>query len=395
MSAAASTAAKRALKPIQIFRPGRHKPVKGDAVAFSDADLRDACAAYDPALHRAPIVIGHPKQDDPAWGHIESLSYADDAHRVIAHPTEVDPAFADWVASGKLLSVSAMWYTPTAPNNPVPGKYYLRHVGFLGAEAPAVKGLERPAVAFADADEEGCIEFSDWADEQVAGLFGRLRDWLISTLGLEKADEVLPSYAIDSIKREAAQEAMRERMKPESSPPATAGLSYADTGAHDVTQKTPEQLAAEAAALQTQRAQQDAREAALTKRERDAHRSDMAAFADGLVQEGRLLPKDRNAVVELMASLPTGAEAELAFSEGGEEVKKPPLQVLQGFLKGLLKQVEFSERAAPDKKPGVDTDDAHAIANAALAFQDSEAAAGRTVSLEAAVQHVIYSNQQA
>jgi hypothetical protein len=167
-----------------------------------------------------------------------------------------------------------------------------------------------------------------------------------------------------------------------------------------VTQKTPEQLAAEAAALQTQRAEQDAREAALKRREQAAHREDMAAFADGLVREGKLLPKDRNAVVELMASLPTGAEADLAFSEGDEQVKKPPLQVLQGFLKGLPKQVQFSE-AAPagkggrDVTEGVDTGDGHAIARAALAFQDEEAKAGRTVSLEAAVQHVVYSNQQA
>lgn len=386
------------LKPLQIFRPGRHTPVKGDAVAFSEADLRQACAAYDPALHRAPIVIGHPKSDDPAWGHIDRLAYADDAQRVVAHPTEVDPAFAEWVASGKLLSVSAMWYTPTAPNNPVPGSYYLRHVGFLGAQPPAVKGLERPAVAFAEGDEEGCIEFSedaaafgDWAGEQTAGLFARLRDWLISSIGLEKADAVLPSWAIDSLKREAI-------TAPSPTPPATAGLSFGDPPVSD---KTQEQLAAQAAQLEAERAALAQREAAITTREREQRRAGLVSFADGLVQEGRLLPGERAGLVELMTSLPdTGAAGtELAFAEAdGTAVKKAPLQVLQGFLQGLPPRVDFTERAGNRGKAttgGVDVEDGAAIAQAALAFQDEEAKAGRTVTLEAAVQHVVDTHKEA
>lgn len=378
---------KARLKPLQIFRPGRHTPVKGDAVAFSDAELKRSCEVYDPALHRAPIVIGHPKSDDPAWGHIDRLAYAEDAQRVVAHPTEVDPAFADWVASGKLLSVSAMWYTPTAPNNPVPGSYYLRHVGFLGAQPPAVKGLERPTVAFADGDDlEGCIEFSepaaafgDWAGEQTAGLFGRLRDWLISSIGLDKADQVLPSWAIDSLKREAI-------TAPAPTPPATAGLSFGDP----VVDKTKEQLQAEAEQLERDRAALAQREAAIATREREQRRTGLVAFADGLVQEGRLLPGERAGLVELMTSIPD-AGTELAFAEAdGTAVKKTPLQVLQGFLQGLPPRVDFSERAGnKTTTAGVDTQDGAAIAEAALAFQDAEAKAGRTVSLEVAVQHVM------
>jgi len=386
-----------ALQPIEIFRPGRHTPMKGAALAFSAADLVQACRVYDPALHRAPLVVGHPKTDDLAYGNVAALSYSEAAQRVIAQPADVEPEFAEMVRDGRLLAVSASWYAPDSPSNPVPGSYYLRHVGFLGAQPPAIKGLKRPAVAFAE-DEVGVLEFGDWADEQVASLFGRLRDWLISSLGLEKADQVLPSYAIDSLKREA--------MTPSSPAPApslmSAGLSYSDAGAPAVTTLTQEQLTVQAAELQTQRQALDARDADLRRREADTQRATQRAavadFAEGLVRDGKLLPAHRAAVVELMASLPTTGELE--FSEGDQAVKKPPLHVLQDFLKALPKQVDFSERAGAPKNGktvtgDVDCSDGQAIAKAALEFQEAESKAGRTVSLEAAVSHVVYSNQEA
>jgi hypothetical protein len=50
--------------------------------------------------------------------------------------------------------ISASFFLPDAPNNPVRGAYYLRHVGFLGAAAPAVKGLRKPQFS---ADSAGVI----------------------------------------------------------------------------------------------------------------------------------------------------------------------------------------------------------------------------------------------
>ncbi len=46
------------------------------------------------------------------------------------------------VKAGRFKSRSASFYHPDNPNNPKPGVYYLRHVGFLGAQPPAVKGLK-------------------------------------------------------------------------------------------------------------------------------------------------------------------------------------------------------------------------------------------------------------
>jgi hypothetical protein len=66
---------------------------------------------------------------------------------LIAEPYQIDPAFADLVNAGRYGSISAAFYRPDSPNNPVPGVWYLRHVGFLGAQPPALKGLPPPSFA--------------------------------------------------------------------------------------------------------------------------------------------------------------------------------------------------------------------------------------------------------
>ena len=133
-------------KQLQIFKAGKHTAMSGVALAFSDADIAATVAAYDPSKHEAPLVIGHPKTDDPAFGWVKSLQFSDGVLQ--AEPDQVDAAFAELVNDGKFKKISASFYTPDAPNNPVPGVYYLRHVGFLGAQAPAVKGLK--AASFAE-----------------------------------------------------------------------------------------------------------------------------------------------------------------------------------------------------------------------------------------------------
>ena len=70
-------------KPIQIFKPGTHTAMSGAVLAFSESDLAACAAAYDPAKHEAPLVVGHPKHDAPAYGWVKQLAFADGALIVI------------------------------------------------------------------------------------------------------------------------------------------------------------------------------------------------------------------------------------------------------------------------------------------------------------------------
>lgn len=142
------------MKRIQIFKPGQYQSMDGRIADYGENVLRLTAAAYNPAAFKAPIVIGHPKLDAPAMGWVEGLEFSEGV--LSAYVDQIDPSFAEQVKSGRYRNVSASFYLPDANTNPKPGILYLKHVGFLGAEAPAVKGLE--AASFAE--QEGEVLFS-------------------------------------------------------------------------------------------------------------------------------------------------------------------------------------------------------------------------------------------
>jgi hypothetical protein len=148
---------------IRIFKPGRFTAVDGQSVEFSQADLEGSALAYDAASDPAPLVVGHPKLDAPAFGWVHSLA-VEDGHLVAdADPDTLEPAFAEAVRARRYPKVSASFYPPTHPGNPKPGSYYLKHVGFLGAAAPSVKGLG--LVHFAE-EERGLVTIETQALEK-------------------------------------------------------------------------------------------------------------------------------------------------------------------------------------------------------------------------------------
>src|SRR3569832_1837661 len=104
---------------IHIFRAGRRQAMDGRVLEFSDADLAASAAAYDPAKHEAPLVIGHPATDAPAHGWVSKL-VADGAD-LNAVPQQVNPAFAESVQRGGGGGGAAAGGRPGAPAGPGPG----------------------------------------------------------------------------------------------------------------------------------------------------------------------------------------------------------------------------------------------------------------------------------
>lgn len=138
---------------IRIARIGTFTSNEGVQVSFGAAELEAAAAAYDPKDDPAPLVVGHPRLDDPAYGWVSGLAVQDG--ELIATPDKVEPSFAEMVREGRFPKVSARFYPPKHPANPKPGSWYLKHVGFLGAHAPGIKGLG--TVQFADGDDAGAV----------------------------------------------------------------------------------------------------------------------------------------------------------------------------------------------------------------------------------------------
>lgn len=322
---------------IQIFKTGSHTAMSGTALSFSDADLAATAAAYDPAKHEAPLVCGHPKHDDPAWGWVSALSFTDGG--LEATPAQVNADFAELVAGGAFKKISASFYSPDSPNNPVPGVYYLRHVGFLGAQPPAVKGMRNPS--FAD-NEQGVVEFSDWDDVQNASLWRRLRDWMIGKEGLDVADSILPDYTIASLEQAAREE------NDDQPAAATPQFTESQTKGDEMSVEDKVRLAALETENKTLKDQQAEFAESDRKRASDARHTEHASFAEDLVKAGKLLPAQKDvavATLDFMAS----QEQVVEFGEG--DARKPLADAFKELLQAAPKQVEFAE-VGKDVDPG-------------------------------------------
>lgn len=323
-------------KPLHIFKPGRQTAMSGVTLEFSESDLEASARAYDPAKHEAPIVIGHPKHDAPAYGWVKSLAAGADG--LNAEPHQIDANFAELVAAGRYKKISASFYLPDAPNNPVPGVYYLRHVGFLGAQPPAVKGLK--AVAFADDPDSDVVEFSDWGMEANASLWRRLRDFLLTKFGQETADQVVPDWQIESIREAARQDDDAQRTAFADPTVSTTHQPHEEN--HAVTPEQKAALEAENAQLKQKLAAAEAEQktAAAAKRH-----GEHLAYAEQLVGEGKLAPKHKDAVVAFLDF--SDGETALEFGEG--DAKQPLASAFKSFLGDMPKVVEFGETATKGK----------------------------------------------
>ncbi|EAO1992711.1 peptidase [Salmonella enterica] len=333
---------------IHIFRAGTHTDMHGRRINFSDADLNEIAQNYNPALHEAPIVVGHPKTDAPSYAWVRGIKKDRDGLK--AEPRDIDPQFAELVKNRRYSKVSASFYCPESPGNPTPGKYYLRHVGFLGAQPPAIKGLKQ--VSFAE-DEEGVVEFADWSLQTTATLFSRIRDFFISQFGLEKTDSVMPDYLIDSLRDDATRTTTAD-VTPAFSDPVGIPAEDAIQPVAEKPAPTPPEDTAVDKELQVKLEQENAdlkrqldeRNKAEAQRVATERHNANVAFADSLVSDARLAPAGKSLVVAVLDALGDG-ESPVSFSENGSE--QPLVEAFKAQMQKARPLLDFGEVATGDR----------------------------------------------
>lgn len=321
-----------------IMRLGTHTAMDGREISFTADMLNDIATSYDPQLSEAPIVIGHPKLTAPSYGWVKQASIEGDT--LYAHVGQVEAAFADAVNEGRYKKRSASIFLPDSPGNPKPGHYYLNHIGFLGAAPPAVKGLGDVNFAASDA-ENAFAEFS---------------------------------FDIESINHQPQENPM---------------------------DKTPEEIAAEKAAADKQREDDlKAREAALKAREdkvekaekaqkqaeKAALEQDAASFASEMVSKGKVLPAQKQALIEVLVA---SANQPISFSDGSQTVSKSSVDVIKEIIS--QKPMDFSAKSNEEgeEQGAVDFSDGASIASAASEYAAEQAQKGIVISMTDAVNHIM------
>jgi hypothetical protein len=325
---------------IPFFKIGTHTAMSGETREFTAEEIDRRIALYNEQQdHQAPVVIGHPKLNDPAFGWIKRLQRVGEI--AFAEVDQVQPEFAEWLKKGLFKKVSASFY----------GNGLLRHIGFLGAMPPAIKGL--PATEFSE-DSAETVEFAadgdlrrvTWSFENVRRAIQAIRDWLIEKEGVEAADKVISQWLIDGIEYETAPvsesgfadgEGAAGTSSTEEHSEATAGSEQAAVAG------TSPRIAELEAQLADERAQRQALEAVTQAREA---RAAAEAFCDSDDLRGRITPAMRPVVIELVLATRTND-----FGEG--EDKRPLPEALRDVLKAIPVTIDFRERAVdgPDPAP--------------------------------------------
>ena len=282
---------------IEVFKAGKITDDAGNVHHFSEADVAGMASCYDPALREAPLCIGHPEHNRPAYGWMKTFGLSATGSLLLNETRNVIPQFAEAVMKRQFPKRSMSFYPPTHPNNPKPGYWYPRHLAFLGAQQPALAGLadlpELPSFSEGDSDD-GVVNFSE----------------ALTT------PEPIQENDMDKelqLKLDAANEATRIANE------ALAAANKKTKEAEDKVASFAEQ----------------------TRKDRTASH---VSFCEGEVKAGRLLPKDQAAAVAVLDLL---ADAQpVSFSEAGATKTQPPVEFLKGLISGGAKVVNFGEQAA-------------------------------------------------
>lgn len=259
---------------IEIFRTGKHTDSKGRERVWTEADLDKTVALYNPQNHEAPVVIGHPTSNGPAFGWVEQLKRV--GGKLMAKFKQVQPEFSEWVDKGLYKKRSASFY---------PGGS-LRHVGFLGAQPPAIKGLAD--IAFNDGDD--CHEYEEPITEEVNDM--------------TKEQQLEQQLADERQKRKAA-EAEAGKYKKEAE---TNAASFAEAQA-------------------------------------TAAKKEINDFIETGIKEGKILPawKDQG-LADFMSALDEN-DGEYEFAEGK---KQSPSAWFRDFLEGFSAHPLFKDMVRPN-----------------------------------------------
>ena len=296
---------------VEVLRTGTHTASSGALVAVDDAKLAAIARNYDPKYFASPLVVGHPKENAPAYGWVDGLRA--EGGKLLARFSQVHEGLREAVRDGRFRNRSVSLYGDLEGRGP-----YLRHVGLLGATPPAVKGME--AIKFAEGDEI-TLDFKEQEEEMDKET---VKGWF---------DEAFSSFS--------------ERLKGLlSKPPAAAGddlQAKIDAAVAAAQTSFAEKAEAREAALQ---AKVTAVEAQLAEQSKQTAGAGVASFVERMRAEGHWAPAwDEAGAVEFMQALGDAETFEFTEGEGEAEktVNKAPLAFFQSFIEGLPKVVDFGE----------------------------------------------------
>jgi hypothetical protein len=296
---------------MEIFRAGDY--IAAGKGVITAADLGRVVRNYDPTYHEAPETLGHRADDQPAYGWIDALTL--DGDKLLARERQVDPKFEEARKAGKFKKRSAAFYQDAAGN--ITG---LRHLAWLGAGIPEVKGLQD-------------IAFDDHGQKFIEVDFGEENPVATAT------EKTMPEQVKESVK------AFFAELFSGSAAPKTFSEDDAKRIATEAATAAAAPLQAKVTALETDLKAQTAkfaeRETAIAGGE--VKQRAVAAMTK-LKTAGKWVPAFEKMGLGLVFEELAASTKTVEFGEGDKKRKITALETLVEFMEGLPKIVPGGPR---------------------------------------------------
>jgi len=282
-------------KWINIFKTGTHTDSSGRTRTWTEADLDKIIEKFNQRTEDPPVVFGHPKNNEPAEGWIVAL-------RKVGNFLQAQFARLSDKAKKSVKNKKHKYGSLSLTSD-----LRIRHFGLLGAVAPAVKGL-------------GEVEFEE-GDEGMTVY-----------INFNESDE--PPSGPKPEEPRMTEEEMRAKIKE----------------AEDKADKEKE-------AREKAESDLKAKEDEVKEKEAGQRKEKLEEAVDKLVEDGKVLPAEKNKVLAFCEALggEDGGE-EMSFSEG--EGKKPLPEHFLDFMASGKSHGLMTEFSAPPSgdEPGMTED---------------------------------------
>ena len=187
------------MKLCQIFSTGKHTDSKGNTKEWTTDDLDKIVYQFENVHKNAPVCVGHPQSNSPAYGWLDNVKRI--GNGLYCTFKDVQEEFKTAVNKGLFKNRSIS----------LDKDLNIRHLAFLGGQAPAVKGLEQ--FCFESQENDTVVEFSDYEDISIADeIQKKERNEKLET---EELKEQLKAKdeEIAKLKREADEQKQAQKIK--------------------------------------------------------------------------------------------------------------------------------------------------------------------------------------
>lgn len=182
-----------------ILKTGTFKDSKGNEHTFTASDLDKIVDKFENNHNRVPICVGHPKTNSPAYGWFNSVKRI--GENLYCDFKDVQDEFKTAVKKGLFKNRSIS----------LDNDLNIRHLAFLGGQAPAIKGLEEFCFEQAVNDSENSLEIEINNFEDIEEQKNR-KDKQVELEELQKNFEAQKAEN-EKLKKEIAEKLQAEKTK--------------------------------------------------------------------------------------------------------------------------------------------------------------------------------------